>query len=338
VSADARVASVRIRCLNPLRELQRRRYPVEAFAPARRGAYALVVYSKVYDDAARREARQLRARGTRIVLDLCDNHFYNPNDTEELRGAAARLRLMLGEVDAVVASTDEMASVLRREIRADLPITVIGDAVETAIEGVPTSSWARFRARRQLRATAGRLAANPGRTPLVWFGAHGGHAGDHGMSDLELVRPLLEALEPQYPLQLTVVSNSAAKFDRLIRPWRVPVAYVPWCADTFMDLLRLHAIALIPVRDTPFARCKTNNRLVTALAAGLAVVATGIPSYRLFDQCCVLDNWEAGLRRYLSMPELRQHDVALGQRLIARDWTVETIADQWQRYFDRWRP
>lgn len=332
--SDAGVASVRIRCLNPIRELRRRGYPVELFDPARSGAYSAVVYSKVYHDAAQAEARRLRANGTRIVVDLCDNHFYNPLKLDTLRTAAARLRRMLGEADELVASTDAMAEVLRGELGAETPVTVIGDAVETRIEGVRTTSWKRWWARRRLDTLTARLGAAPGRTRLVWFGSHGGPSGDHGMGDLEILRPLLESLHRDHSLSLTVISNSATKFARLIRPWSLPTHYLEWHADTFLEALRLHTIAVIPIRQNPFTRCKTNNRLVTALTAGLAVVASGIPSYGPFEGCCALDDWSGGLQRYILDPDARRQDVARGQALVQRESSLVVIADQWQRYFD----
>lgn len=317
-----------------MRELRRRGYPVELFDPARSGAYAALVYSKVYHDSAQAEARRLRANGTRIVVDLCDNHFYNPLNLDTLGTAAASLRRMLGEADELVASTDAMAEVLRGEARADTPVTVIGDAVETRIEGVRTTPWARWWARRRLEALSARLGADAGPARLVWFGSHGGPSGDYGMGDLETVRPLLESLHRDHPLSLTVISNSAAKFARLIRPWNLPTHYLAWNAETFLDALRLHAIALIPIRQNPFTRCKTNNRLATALTAGLAVVASGIPSYGPFDECCALDDWSGGLQRYILDPDARRRDVASGRALVQRESSLAVIADQWQRYFE----
>ncbi len=332
-AGDPRIASVRIRCLNPVRELQRRHYPVEVFDPAHRGAYSAVIYSKAYNNAVLSEARRLRVSGTRIVLDLCDNHFYNPMALDALQAAGAQLRRMIAEADELVASTDAMAEVLGEEAGSTL-ITVIGDAVETRIDGVSTTAWRRWWERRRLSALAARLQAAPARTRLVWFGSHGGPSGDHGMGDLEIVRPLLESLHREHPLSLTVISNAREKFDRLIRPWPLPTYYLEWSAETFLDALRLHTIALIPVRQNPFTRCKTNNRLATALAAGLAVVAGRIPSYEPFEGCAVLDDWSGGLRRYILDPEARRRDVAAGQGLVDREWSPAAIADQWQRYFD----
>jgi len=271
------------------------------------------------------------------VLDLCDNHFYNPNDVAELRMAALRLRRMAATADALVAATEAMADVLRHEIGRDRPVTVIGDAAETTIEDVRGAPWSGWLARRRFRGLLQRLERGAERTPLVWFGAHGGHAGDHGMGDLESIRPVIEALDREHPVSLTVISNSEEKYRRLIRPWPVPTHYLPWHAATFFDALRAHAIAVLPIRETPFSRCKTNNRLVTALIAGLAVVATGIPSYRPFAECSVLDDWSAGLRRYISDPAERGRHVATGRALVERDWMLPSIADRWQQFFDGFR-
>lgn len=333
-SSDARVASVRIRCLTPLRELQRRGYPVELFAPARQEAYSVVIYSKLYDPATQAQARGLQASGTRIVLDLCDNHFYNPGDLQALHEASAQLRRMIDVADELVASTAPMADVLHAEATPGKPVTIIGDAAESRIEGVPTRGWARWWSRRRLRGLAERVRADRGRTPLVWFGSHGGPSGDHGMGDLVTLRPLLESLNRQHPLSLTVISNSVVKFARMIRPWHLPTHYLGWSAETFLAALRLHAIAVIPVRENPFTRCKSNNRLVTAMTAGLAVVADAVPSYRAFEGCCELGDWPGGLRRYLSDPDKRHRDVAAGQGLIQRDWSVPVIGDRWERFLD----
>jgi hypothetical protein len=202
---------------------------------------------------------------------------------------------------------------------------------------VRTAPWRRWLARRRLGALSERLAAASTSSRLVWFGSHGGPSGDHGMGDLETLRPLVESLHGEHPLSLTVISNSAEKFGRLVRPWRLPTHYLEWSPVTFLPALRLHEIAVIPIRDNPFTRCKTNNRLATALAAGLATVASGIPSYLPFASACALDDWSGGLRRYIFDPESRRRAVVAGQDVIRRDWTLPVIADQWRRYFDGFR-
>ena len=335
-SSDTRVASARIRCLNPLRELQRRGFPVELFQPQHGSQYTAVVYSKLYDEASYREAVDLRGRGTRIIVDLCDNHFYNPAGNPELARARVGLERMMRMAHHLVASTPELGAVIRAELGTERQVTIIGDAVEETIVGVPEPGLRRWLSRRELRRLLswlenGRKAGTE--AALVWFGIHGGPHHEHGMGDLLRIRPVIEQLHRRHGVQLTVISNSREKFDRLITPWSVPTRYLEWSPLTFLPALRAHHIALIPVTQNSFTRCKSNNRLATALAAGLAVVADAIPSYQEFAQVCRLDFWQQGLSDYVRDPALRSRDVRAGQVLVSRICSPERIADDWQGLF-----
>ena len=53
-------------------------------------------------EASYNEAQKLQAQGVRVVLDLCDNHFYNPGDAPELTRAGVELRRMLRLADQLV--------------------------------------------------------------------------------------------------------------------------------------------------------------------------------------------------------------------------------------------
>jgi hypothetical protein len=295
-----------------------------------------VVYSKLYDDVSYREASGLQSSGVRIIVDLCDNHFYNPGGNPALQRAGDDLRRMLAMADRIVVSTPELADVVRNEVGGDRPLSVIGDAVEDSIEGVKQSPFRTWYERRKLRRLLSWL--EQGRrtgieASLVWFGIHGGPHHEHGMGDLRRVQPLLESLHREHPLQLTVISNSRPKFDRIFEDWSLPVHYLEWNPTTFLAALRAHQIALIPVSSNPFTRCKSNNRLVTALAAGLAVVADSIPSYRPFEGVSRLDQWQRGLMQYVTDQEVRRSEVRAGQELVRRECSLSRIADAWQELF-----
>src|SRR5207249_212740 len=132
--ADPRVASTRLRCFTILSGLRRLGYSCELFEPRRADRYAVVVYAKRYDDASCEEACRLKERGTRVVLDVCDNHFFNPGGLPKYREIGGQLLRMMGVVDRVVASTDALAEVLRRESPAVAPVAVIGDPAEERID------------------------------------------------------------------------------------------------------------------------------------------------------------------------------------------------------------
>ncbi len=332
---DPRVASTRIRCLNPLRELQSNGFPIELFDPKQVDRYAVVVYGKLYDDTNYREAEGLQKLGVRIVFDLCDNHFYNPNELVSLREAQDPLRRMMALADGLVASTEAMAEVMRSELSVPRHITVIGDAVETEILGKKTPIWDGGWQRYQLKKLLDQLEIERrnGCTQLVWFGIHGGPNAEYGMLDLIKIKPLVERMHRCFPLSLTVISNSRIKFNRAIKPWRIPTRYLTWHPATFLSALRAHAITLIPISDNPFTRCKSNVRLALSLQLGLAVVADSIASYQPFAEVCCLDDWERGLEGYLSHPDLRQRHVEAGQAIVAKTWTINHIANRWRDFF-----
>ncbi|HEX7928834.1 MAG TPA: glycosyltransferase, partial [bacterium] len=145
------------------------------------------------------------------------------------------------------------------------------------------------------------------------------------------VQEALARAHARHPLSLTVVSNHAGLFRELSGAWRFPAAYLEWNAATFEDALRLHDVAIIPVQRNPFTLCKTNNRVMTALAAGLPVVADAIPSYEEFAACAYLDRWDEGLAAYAVDPALRMRHVQAGQAILQARYTLPTIADQWER-------
>jgi tRNA (mo5U34)-methyltransferase len=310
---------------------------VELFDPNQTERYAAVVYSKRYNLDSYREAEALQKLGVCIVLDLCDNHFYNPTGSEPLSNAEDQLRRMMSLADEITVSTEAMAEVVRSELWAPKPITVIRDPVETEIKGLSKRFWKRWRDKLRLAKLVHclKVEKRSGRTPLVWFGIHGGPNAEHGMLELLRIKPLLEKMNGRFPLSLTVISNSKKKFEQHIRSWSIPTRYLRWQPESFLPALRAHSISIIPISKNPFTNCKTNNRLATALYAGLAVVADSIPSYRAFAETCYLDDWERGLESYLSDPALRRRHVDEGRAIIDREWTLACAAGEWQNFFDR---
>ena len=339
ISTNVRVASSRLRCLEPLSELRSRGYSVETFNPNHVDRYAAVIYSKAYDDLSYREATGLQKRGIRVVFDLCDNHFYNPRGLSYWKQAAERLRRMMATANDLVASTEALAEVMVEELSDGRHVTVIGDAVETEIRGWVAPVWQRWYHERKLSRLLEELAEDRERgiIPIVWFGHHGSPYAEGGMLDLLSIRPLLEKMNRRYPLTLTVISNSRKRYHKAIEPWSISTRYLAWHPETFFPALRAHAVAVIPISVNPFTRCKSNNRVALSLHMGLAVVADSIPSYLAFGEACYLDAWETGLETYLSNPDLRGRHVEIGRAIIAQDWTLARIADRWHDLFGRLR-
>ncbi|HSW14708.1 MAG TPA: hypothetical protein VLI06_17830 [Solimonas sp.] len=292
--------------------------------------YRCLVINKRYDAETLAVAGQLKGSGTRIVLDLCDNRFVDAPATPEIAQGVERLRALVALSDQVVTATPTLAERVRKACPQAPAISVIGDLADD-LSLIPADF------RQKLQALQARLAASVklagartrGRLGLVWFGNHGSPYGDGGMSDLLRVRQALEDLNREHPLFLSILSNNRAKFDALFGDWSIPTRYFEWHPLAFEALLQQHAVSLIPITPNDFTACKTDNRVVTAFDAGLAVVADAIPSYLPYQAAIPLGNWQDGLRAYLQSRALREQHVAEGRKIAARLNDPETITRKW---------
>lgn len=326
-SADRRVASTRIRCLQVIDALQRAGLRAALHRPGE--ATRVLVLAKRYDAGSLAAAQALRAQaGTRLVLDLCDNHFHADTDASRWRERAEQLRVACRVVDGVVASSPTLADVVRAECGGAVRVDVIDDGID---EGVADrrdrgrADWlhaARLCAHRALHGVA------PGRR-LLWFGNHGFANAGGGMQDLARIAPVLAAHHRAQPLTLVVVSNRWRSFRPLVQTWPWPSLYLPWSGANFARALEASDIALIPAQRNPFTVCKTSNRVVTAFHHALAVAADALPSYEAFRSAAVLDDWHAGLGALMADAAGRMRRVAAARALLDERYAPAVIARRW---------
>jgi len=330
-TTDPQVASARLRCMHIVAGLRASGLPVDVYRPGD-AAPATLVLSKRYDQASLEHALSLRAsHGTRLILDLCDNHFHNDRPTPLFVERARQLAQAVRCVDQVVAASPALADAVRQQVKDAPPIDVIGDLVEARLQA--PRRWRERMAGRWELARYQRWLARSGCATgrrLVWFGNHGSPNVDGGMHDLESIRGALEAHHGRRPLALSVISNDAGHFAALTEGWRFPCRYLQWSSANFDEALSLNDIVLIPVRPNPFTVCKTANRVATAAVHGLAVAADPIPSYEEFRDCIVLDDWHDGLARLMDEPERRRSGVACMRAVLERHYTPQIICARWR--------
>ncbi len=220
---EARVASVRIRCLKPMEVLRKQGLPIELYRERHENDYRMIIFSKAYHSRDVELARRMKDRGTKIVFDLCDNHFLLTSER------VTRLKSMLELADHRVVSSHALATVVRQEM-ADphRPLTVIEDAVEESLSGqlLDVTGW--VRAQLQLHRLKQFLGGPENRQAmhLVWFGNHKSSYGDSGLVHMQKLQPLLEKLNRRYSLTLTIISNSREVFDAVFQNWDLPLFYM----------------------------------------------------------------------------------------------------------------
>lgn len=290
---------------------------------------SVLVLGKRYDDDSIARAVEMRTRtGTRLLLDLCDNHFHAETDAPRWRERAERLRHACRVVDCVVTASTALAAVVRQECGEQVAVRVVPDPLDR--EAASPSDRRRGDALHALRLRAFQAWCRtpPGRR-LLWFGNHGAKYAGGGMEDLDRIRDALAAHHRRQPVSLLVVSNRWKRYRELSRDWPWPSLYLPWSGANFHMALRHSEIALIPAQRNPFTMCKTNNRLATAFMEGLAVAADGLPSYEEFRDVAVLDDWHDGLGALMASAHDRADRIARAQYRLQQCYSLAVIVRQW---------
>jgi glycosyltransferase involved in cell wall biosynthesis len=66
-----------------------------------------------------------------------------------------------------------------------------------------------------------------------------------------------------------------------------------------------------------------------SLSLGVPVVATKTPALELFNDCIIYDDWESGLRAYLTDQNLVKSHIEKAEAIIQQNYSGEAIAKQW---------
>jgi SAM-dependent methyltransferase len=304
------LASARYRVLIPAQQLARLGHQVQlaTITPAgwprevMNAACDVLVISKSFHAANEDLARAVKARGVKVVVDVCDDHF----DSAEF---GAHLRNLVSLADTVVAGTEAMAASIAR--RAGRDAVVVTDPVEGprgSPRFAPRFPWLR----------------------IAWFGHPSNLAG------IEAKAAELEALAGHVPVRLTIVTKpwpeTPAFVTRLQKadPAKLRVETVAWSVDNTWAALADCDMAWIPVDETARSDVKSPNRLLESLWAGRMVVADPVPSYMPFaDLLPIGQGLLRGALDALEDPAAAEGRVREAQRRIARLHSPFECARQW---------
>ena len=317
---EINIASSRFRAFLPCKYLREAGWSCGIFNNKYLDNYKLVIFQKTYDQESINLAKYLKQKGTKTVLDLCDNHFYNPYDCPELHQREERLQTMIDIVDIVSVSTPELAKLIKSK-----QVVVIDDLIELPKNNFLFDSY--FKLRNVLRQDKDNFLR------VVWYGSNR-ELPPTGIVDLLKVLPFMEELSHDIPLELTVISNSKTLFKKyLVGQVSFPIKYFNWKLKTFPYLFQENDICIIPINLNPFSICKTNNRLFLSLLLGVPVIADIIPSYKEFGEFVLFSNWKNSLITYATNPDLRQLHVRAGRNYILTKYTKNSVVKQWSSLF-----
>jgi len=328
---DAKIASVRIRGLNIIDYINKSNngFNLEIFDVRRLSIYDIVIFSKTYTSNDIDIALKLKKNGQVVFFDICDNHFLLGAERVKL------LNQMLSISDRIIVSTDALKEVMVTMNIPETKISVIPDAIDNYNPSKSLFSLTRLVGRIKLSLFFKKLDSTSLKKErrIIWFGNHEGSVSDSGMAHLSKLKDLLTNINEEIPISLTVLSNSRSKFQSIFSTWSIPCLYYEWNILTQEAVLSSHGIAIIPVNLNDFTIVKTNNRVLTSIINGLNVVADEIPSYREFNRCIFLNDWEKGLRTYLTDSQRGREDNRQGREIIEKNYNLNKISNEWIRTF-----
>lgn len=253
-------------------------------------------------------ADHVRAAGLPLVVDLVDNVF----ETDRAEFFAALLER------ATAVTVPSMALAERCRVRVQAPVHVVPDPVEG-------------------ERRAPRFAPRSRRIELAWFGGQ-----LRTFADLAGTLPALGRFAEGRPLRLTVVMNADERVKaRLAQASSggLDTRFAEWSLEGLAAVLDASDAVLLPGDAAdPMRAVASANRLVRALWAGRAVIASPLPAYLPFGGAAVLrEDLVEGLRQALAQPREVERGIADGQALIEHTLAPAPVARLWAEVLERAR-
>jgi hypothetical protein len=269
----------------PARELKRLGHEA-IISPWPRISEDVYCFSKHFNSGDYFSVRGIKEVGKKTVFHCCDNHFDNEH--------ADHYRRMLETVDVVIASTEEMASVIKVETGRDA--TIIYDSYEFD-EKEPS-----FEPNGPLK--------------LLWFG----HPSN--LNSLLAIWPKLND---------NVMIVTAKEVQGKIKMDGEAVPIVAYSEENLLKALDMCDAVIIPSEMGARQKVKSPNRLIEAVRRGKYVLADSLPSYMPFDKWMWLGDIPKGIEMLkLQEKDTIEGRIRDAQAYIRETHDPELIGKQWE--------
>lgn len=228
--------------------------------------------SKVHDVRAILLMTAARSQNKIVGVDFFDNYFESTDPRlQRLWDWALDVSKLM---DFALCATENMKSVLERELHGNYPCLIINDPYETfepeILADLIDEKIARLQHTKVLH--------------LSWFGIASNNYFPVGISDLVAFRNYLTPLQNSgYHIRLTVMSNFKSQpnslYAMLARMSLTP-EIIEWSEEGEKQLLSSSLASFLPVNGQGFSTVKSLNRAVSALTNGSQVLSAGFPIYQ----------------------------------------------------------
>jgi len=276
-------ASTRIRAYDVIEAFNKdEQYGLELYKPFRK--YDLVIFLKNYNDTAYQLAQRLRQKGTLVVFDININIFESGSKAVSEQQLADGKRFA-NFCDAIITNSPYTQSVLQQKF-IDKSVFLINEVISEPYFKVKKRSTDVF--------------------TLIWVGyAHKAEA-------LLLIKDVLAQLQEKIPLKLMVIAEKKPNLSSM----SIPIEFRAYGHNRILNDLSDADVFVAP-RDLtePYNLGHSFTKVGIAMAAGIPVVASPIPSYQDSPALCPLsdEEWGKALARLHSDIKFRSTLISEGK-------------------------
>lgn len=257
--------------------------------------------------------------GTQIVLDLDDDPFnLNPNHPayQQFKDKEPVYRMFIRSADHLICSTEYIKNVVKD---INPKITVIPNSIDPAI----------WKVKKKVR--------KDGKIRIGWFGS-----SSH-LADIDILHSFMQEILEKYPqvefhLAGFSFENIQDKEDRVFHysPTKGYEEYPQFVADINLD------IALAPLYDTQFNRCKSNIKWLEHSMLETPMVLSDVTPYKE-----AVKNYKTGYLaknksqwvKYLSWliesEEKRKEIGKAAKEAVLKDWTIDKQLPKYEKLFKK---
>lgn len=247
--------------------------------------YDLVCFLKTYDAMAQSLAGKLKRKGTQVIFDININIFEkgSASVSEQQREDGYRFAT---RCEAILTNSPHTLEVLKNEV-ANKPVYLINEAIPNAYFDVNHKEKSQ-----SLR--------------LIWVGYA------HKAKSLLLIKDVLNQLHKTIPLKIIVIAEKQPDLSAL----NIPIEFRTYNHQRITKDLADADVFVAP-RDLtdPYNLGHSFTKIGIAMAAGIPVVASPVPSYRASPAICCTSkaDWEKALTQLHTDTDFRNTLIAKGK-------------------------
>ena len=235
----------------------------------------------------------------KVILDYTDNHLMIRSPMTSF------YKSILPYINLIITPSNKMTSIVSDVWKG--PIQTINDSIEVEI-----NEW----------------KENKNSHRMLWFG--------HPTNIIYLLSFLNKYQNIIKPYSLSIVTNQIGiDYFKKINQSKINVDAHLWSIETLLNVSKSSDICVIPSDKTnPKKQGAGHNRLITALALGMPVVATTIASYEQFKHYFI-DEESTKIADVFNNPNIIMDKVLLAQKKVVPLFNKNNLSKKWQRVFSK---